>query len=126
MWFVTYNFDDVPSEITVRDYLYLIDQSEVTAAEAANIITVYRYSQGNMTDTDGNLQYLTGRLLFMCENAIKINDTVYYVINEYYQDDNSNSMMKTGYIYAVSTVDDTDYGIIKVNSDGDYIYTRVN
>lgn len=124
--FVTYNFDDVPSEITVRDYLYLIDQSEVTAAEAANIITVYRYSQGNMTDTDGNLQYLTGRLLFMCENAIKINDTVYYVINEYYQDDNSNSMMKTGYIYAVSTVDDTDYGIIKVNSDGDYIYTRVN
>ena len=70
--FVTYNFDDVPSEITVRDYLYLIDQSEVTAAEAANIITVYRYSQGNMTDTDGNLQYLTGRLLFMCENGKRI------------------------------------------------------
>ena len=123
--FVTYNFDDVPSEITVRDYLYLIDQSEVSAAVAANIITVYRYSQGNMTDTDGNLEYLSGKLLFMCENAIMIDETVYYVINEYYQEQNSNSMMKTGSVYAVSTVDDTDYGILKVNSNGEYVYTRV-
>ena len=122
--FVTYNFDDVPSEITSREYLYLADQETVTAAVAANVITEYRFSQGGMNSTDGQLTYLSGRLLFMCEAAIMIHDTPYYVINEYYQDPNSGTTMKTGLMYAVSMKDETDYGTLKLDGNGNYVYVR--
>ncbi len=139
--FVTYNFDDVPSEPTVRDFLYLQDESLVTAADATQIITMYRMSLGGMADLDGTLTTLSGKLLFLCEAAVDFNErddtdnpdaapytkedaNIYYVINEYYQDINSGSMMKTGYVYCVSTKDMMDYGTLKVNGDGNYVYTR--
>jgi hypothetical protein len=126
--FVTYNFDDVPSEIVTREYLYLVDEDKVSAAQAANIITTYRFNSGNgtMAGTDGSLTYLSGRLMFMCESAVILRDTVYYVITEYYEDPNAGSTTKTGYMYAVSTKDENDYGLLKAGSDGNYIYTRVN
>ena len=145
--FVTYNFDDVPSEPTVCDFLYLPDETEVTTADAANIITVYRMSLGGMSDIDGTLTTISGKLLFMCESAIDFaekdedesqntemvtvedeeihDEQVYYIVTEYYQDANSGSKMKTGYIYAVSIHDPYDYGPLKVNGDGNYVYTRV-
>lgn len=126
--FVVYNFDDVPSEIVTREFLYLVDEDKVSAATAANIITTYRFNSGNgtMAGTDGSLTYLSGRLMFMCDSAIVLKDTVYYVITEYYEDPNARSTTKTGYMYAVSTKDENDYGTLKVGSDGNYIYTRVN
>ena len=126
--FVVYNFDDVPSEIVTREYLYLVDEENVTAAEAANIITQYRFESGNgtMAGTDGSLTYLSGRLMFMCDAAVTLKDTVYYVITEYYEDPNAGSTTKTGYMYAVSTKDPLDYGLLKPNNNGDYVYTRVN
>ena len=126
--FVVYNFDDVPSEIVTREFLYLVDEDKVSAATAANIITTYRYNSGNgtMAGTDGSLTYLSGRLMFMCDSAVVLKDTVYYVITEYYEDPNARSTTKTGYMYAVSTKDENDYGTLKVGSDGNYIYTRVN
>lgn len=131
--FVTYNFDDVPSEPTIRDFLYLPDESKVSAVDAANVITVYRMSLGGMSDIDGTLTSISGKLLFMCEAAFNLtgddddpeNDKIYYVVNEYYQDANSGSMMKTGYVYAVSLDDLYDYGPLKLNGNGDYVYTRV-
>lgn len=141
--FVTYNFDDVPSEPTVRDFLYLQDESLVTAVDATNIVAMYRMSLGGMADLDGTLTTISGKLLFLCEAAIDFNESkdteeteeidpvkakeranIYYVINEYYQDTNSGSVMKTGYTYCVSTKDMTDYGTLKVNANGDYVYTR--
>ena len=138
--FVTYNFDDVPSEPTVREYTYLPPEDcAVSAADAANIITVYRMSLGGMADVDGTLTSISGKLLFMCDSAIlfggKFDEEgeltnpesakVYYVINEYYQDANSRGTMKTGYMYAVSLDDQYDYGTLKATGDGNYSYTRV-
>ncbi len=131
--FVTYNFEDVPSEPTIVEYTYLPDETKVTAADAANLITVYRMSLGGMTDVDGSLTGVSGKLLFMCEAAFNIdggddnpeNDKTYFVVIEYYQDPNSGSMMKTGYMYAVSMEDINDYGTLKVNENGDYVYSRV-
>jgi hypothetical protein len=92
-------------------------------------------SLGGMADLDGTLTTLSGRLLFLCEAAIDFNErddedytkeqaNIYYVINEYYQDINSGSIMKTGYVYCVSSKDMMDYGTLKVNGDGNYVYTR--
>ncbi len=125
--FVMYNFDDVPSEIVTRDYLFLINEKTVTAATAANQIMVYRFLTGNgtLSDVDGTLTYLNGRLLFTVEAGINIKDTDYFVVVEYFQDGNANTITKTGYMYAVSTKDENDYGTLKVNANGDYEYTRV-
>ena len=125
--FVTYNFDDVPSEIVTRDYLFLIDEKKVTAATAANQIMVYRFITGNgtLSDVDGTLTYLNGRLLFTVEAGIVIKNTDYFVVVEYFQDGNANTITKTGYLYAVSTKDENDYGTLKVNANGAYEYTRV-
>ena len=64
--FVTYNFDDVPSEITVRGLVYMQDESLVSAAELQpRLLRWYRISLGGMADEDGTLTTLSGRLLFL-------------------------------------------------------------
>ena len=125
--FVTYNFDDIPSEITVRDYVYKPDESVVSQAQAVEIAKAYRISLGGNVDEEGNVSTPPGRLLFICEYAIDIRGTVYYVINEYFQDLYSGSMAKTNYsIYAVNSKDPGDYGTIRQNDNGDFVYTRVS
>jgi hypothetical protein len=53
-----------------------------------------------------------------------IHDTPYYVIYEYYQDPNSGTRMKTGLMYVVSMQDENDYGTLKLDGDGNYVYTH--
>ena len=125
--FVTYNFDDVPSEVLERDYVYKPDESVVSAAQAADIAKAYRISLGGNVDEEGNVSTPPGRLLFLTEYAIEIRGTVYYVVNEYFQDLYSGSMAKTNYsVYAVNSKDPGDYGILTQRENGDYAYQRVS
>ena len=125
--FVTYNFDDVPSEVLERDYVYKPDESVVSAAMAADIAKAYRISLGGNVDEEGNVSTPPGRLLFLTEYAIDIRGTVYYVVNEYFQDLYSGSMAKTNYsVYAVNSKDPGDYGVLTQRENGDYVYQRVS
>lgn len=123
--FISYNAEGVPSTIITRKYNVKIENALVSMADAANIATVYRYSLGGMTDTDGHVSTTNGKFEFIIEDALNQKGTIYYVINEYYVDaKNGNKRSLTGLRYAVNINDPNDYGTLEMNARGDYIIIK--
>ncbi len=102
--FVAIGEDNIPSEIVKRQFT-LNMETKVTAAEAANLVTNYRFSLGGLTDTDGHLVTVAGRLLYLCKGAVAIDGAAYYFVGEYYEDPVTLSQIKTGLQYGVNVMD---------------------
>lgn len=119
--FISYNEEGVPSSVITRKYTVNIENAAVSKADAANIATIYRYSLGGVTDYDGHVSTANGKFEWIIEDAVRIKDTIYYVINEYYVDStNSDKRTLTGLRYAVNINDSSDYGSLEQNVNGDF------
>ncbi|MBO4310247.1 MAG: chitobiase/beta-hexosaminidase C-terminal domain-containing protein [Lachnospiraceae bacterium] len=119
--FISYSEEGIPSTVITRKYNITIPDATVSLVDAANIATVYRYSLGGLTDTDGHISTANGKFEYIIEDAVNLKGTIYYVINEYYVDtSNGNKRTLTGLRYAVNTKDPNDYGSLEINAKGDF------
>ncbi|MCR4648306.1 MAG: chitobiase/beta-hexosaminidase C-terminal domain-containing protein [Lachnospiraceae bacterium] len=119
--FISYNEDGIPSTVITRKYNVTITDATVSKEEGANIATVYRYTLGGLTDTDGHVATANGKFEYIIEDALNLKGTIYYVINEYYVDtSNGDKRTLTGLRYAVNTQDSNDYGTLEINAKGEY------
>ena len=71
-------------------------------------------------DTQGHLSTISGKLLYMCEAAVLLEDDVYYVIYEYYEDPNSQLRTKTGLVFCAAMHDPNKIGELEIDADGNY------
>ena len=77
-----------------------------------------------LLDTEGHSATGSGRFLYIIEDAINMKGTVYYVINEYYEDNNVNKTSFTGKRIAVNSQNIDDFGWLELNATGDYYISR--
>lgn len=125
--FVTYSVENVASEATETAYtLQLPGNLVVNAADAANLVTMYRFGMGGLMDTQGHLSTISGKLLYMCEAAVMIKDPVtlqdemYFVVYEYYEDPNSGLRTKTGLEFCACMSDPEKVGELEIDANGNY------
>ncbi len=119
--FITYSADNVASEPSMAMYKFNIPSTAtVSAADAASFVTVHRFDMGGLMDTQGHLSTISGKLLYMCEAAVLLEDDVYYVIYEYYEDPNSQLRTKTGLVFCAAMHDPNKIGELEIDADGNY------
>lgn len=121
--FISYNEENrIYSEVTEVQYSLQLPEMPVSAAMSANIITEYRYSLGGMESTTGELSTISGKLLFMCESAVNINNELFYVICEYYEDPTAGIRTKTGLVYCVSMSDPDRFGTLELGANQEFYW----
>ncbi len=119
--FVTYSAENVASEPSMAMYTYKLPEDvTVTPADAANLVTMHRFGMGGLMDTQGHLSTISGRLLYMCEAAVTLEDDTYYVIYEYYEDPNSQMRTKTGLVFCAAMHDPDKTGVLEIDEFGNY------
>lgn len=122
--FISYNEEGIPSTVITKKYNVKIDESVVSLEVAANIATQFRFDQGGLRDTEGHSATGNGRFLYIIEDAINMKGTVYYVINEYYEDPSANKTSFTGKRIAVNSTNGDDHGWLELNAAGEYFINR--
>lgn len=119
--FVTYSAENVASEPSMAMYTYKIPaDATVSAADAASMVTMHRFGMGGLMDTQGHLSTISGKLLYMCEAAVQLEDDTYYVIYEYYEDPNSQLRTKTGLVFCAAVHDANKVGVLEIDEFGNY------
>ncbi len=119
--FVTYSAENVASEPSMAMYTYKIPgDATVSAADAASMVTMHRFGMGGLMDTQGHLSTISGKLLYMCEAAVQLEDDTYYVIYEYYEDPNSGLRTKTGLEFCAAMHDPNKVGVLEIDEYGNY------
>lgn len=119
--FITYSVDNVASEASMAMYtLQLPADIIVSAADAANLVTMYRFNMGGLMDTQGHLSTISGKLLYMCEAAVTIDGEIYFVVYEYYEDPNSKLRTRTGLVFCASMYDSNKVGELEIDTEGNY------
>lgn len=118
--FVSYNIDDIASEVVQVSYSLNLEGATVSPEEAVNFITNYRFSLGGMVDLEGHLDSIGGRLLYICNSAAYINGDVFYVIDEEYEDPNTLVRTRTGLSYGVCIHDINSFGSVEVDENNNY------
>lgn len=119
--FVTYSAEHVASEPAMAMYTFNIPaDATVTPSDAACNLTVHRFNMGGLMDTQGHLSTISGKLLYMCEAAVTLEDDIYYVIYEYYEEPNSLLRTKTGLMLGAAMHDNTKLGVIEMDEFGNY------
>ena len=119
--FITYSADNVASEASMAMYKFNVPSTAtVSAADAASFVTVHRFGMGGLMDTQGHLSTISGKLLYMCEAAVMLEDDVYYVIYEYYEDPNSQISTKTGLVFCAAMHDPNKIGELEIDENGNY------
>lgn len=120
--FIAINEEGITSEIVEVGYSLKLPETPVSAAAAANIVTEYRYSLGGMSSTNGDLSTISGKLLFMCESAVNINNELFFVICEYYEDPSVGIRTKTGLVYCVSMNDPDRFGTLELGPNDTFYW----
>ena len=124
--FVTYSAENVASEPSMAMYTFKIPaDATVTMSDAACLVTVHRFNMGGLMDTQGHLSTISGKLLYMCEAAVTLEDDIYYVVYEYYEDPNSLLRTKTGLMFCMAMHDNTKIGVLEIDTEGNY-YRVIN
>lgn len=118
--FVSYNVDDIASEVSIASYTLNLEGATLSKEEAVNQITNYRFSLGGMNDLEGHLDSIEGRILYKCNSAVYINGDVFYVISEYYEDPTTLSQIKTGLNYGVCIHDINCFSEIEEDENGNF------
>lgn len=119
--FVTYSVENVASEASMAMYTFELPKDiTVSPADAANLVTMYRFGMGGLMDTQGHLATISGKLLYMCEAAVMIEEIPYFVVYEYYEDPNSQLRTRTGLVFCASMYDETKVGPLELDENGQY------
>ncbi len=119
--FVTYSSENVASEVAVATYTYELPKDiTVSAADAANLVTMHRFGMGGLMDTQGHLSTISGKLLYMCEAVVALEDDIYFVVYEYYEDPNNQIRTKTGLVFCAAMHDPNKVGELEIDEHGNY------
>lgn len=119
--FITFSPENVASEPSMAMYTYKLPaDATVSPADAASMVTMHRFNMGGLMDTQGHLSTISGKLLYMCEAAVALEDDVYYVIYEYYEDPNSMLRTKTGLMFCSAMHDNTKVSVLEIDAEGNY------
>lgn len=116
--FVTYSQENVPGEVTKRDFDLQLS-ARFSSDEAVLITLQNLINSGILTDMAGHVEGMSGRNVYYCSSAFTENEVTYYLVTEYYEDLTGN-WYSTGSRYAV----DISTGIIyrvELNEE-DYIH----
>ena len=119
--FVSFSAENVAGEPSMAMYSYkLPEDNTVSAADVANLVTMHRFGMGGLMDTQGHLSTISGRLMYMCEAAVALEDDNYFVIYEYYEDPNSGLKTKTGLVFCAAMHDPNKVGVLEIDEFGNY------
>lgn len=119
--FVTYSSENVASEPVTVEYTFELPKDiTVTAADAANLVTMHRFGMGGLMDTQGHLSTISGKLLYMCEAVVTLEDDIYFVVYEYYEDPNNLIRTKTGLVFCAAMHDQNKVGELEIDEQGNY------
>lgn len=119
--FITYSAENVASEPSILMCSFKLPSNiVVSAADAANLVTMHRFNMGGLMDTQGHMSTISGKLLYMCEAAVEIDNETYFVVYEYYEDPNSQLRTRTGLVFCASMYDQNKVGELEMDENGNF------
>ncbi len=87
------------SETVSRSYEFAFETNVTLEAASANV-TRALVKRKVLTDMEGHAQGVAGKYIFQYNSIVELNQTYYYVFNEYYEDTNG-SRTRQERMYAV-------------------------
>lgn len=111
--FIFIRYDDVCSETTTVTYQSNVSGAVINAETAKQTIINFRYSLGNLSDLEGNMSNVNGKLIYVCDSSVGIGGANYYVVTEYFQDNSLMTVNPTGLYYAVCASVPEIYGFLE-------------
>ena len=109
--FVALSTDGVYSEVTARSYQLMV-ATNYTAVESVYRLRHRLVEKQLLLDVEGNLENLPGKNIYVYNSIQIIENKIFHVIYEYYQEGNSSRNM-TGKIYGIDVSNGYVYRIIK-------------
>ena len=109
--FVALSTDGVYSEVTARSYQLMV-ATNYTAVESVYRLRHRLVEKQLLLDVEGNLEHLPGKNIYVYNSIQIIENKIFHVIYEYYQEGNSSRNM-TGKIYGIDVSNGYVYQIIK-------------
>ena len=109
--FVALSTDGVYSEVTARSYQLMV-ATNYTAVESVYRLRHRLVEKQLLLDTEGNLENLPGKNIYVYNSIQIVENKIFHVIYEYYQEGNSSRNM-TGKIYGIDVSNGYVYQIIK-------------
>ena len=117
--------DEVKSEVVSFTYELNLPSTIVTAPAAAQAVVDYRYSLGDLVDKEGHLSTISGRLVYMCDSAIYMNDNTFFIVTEYFENADNFIRNKTGLQYIVATNAPVVLGTLERDENGEFYVKSV-
>lgn len=109
--FVALSTDGVYSEVTARSYQLMV-ATNYTAVESVYRLRHRLVEKQLLLDVEGNLENLPGKNIYIYNSIQIVENKIFHVIYEYYQEGNSSRNM-TGKIYGIDVSNGYVYQIIK-------------
>lgn len=109
--FVALSTDGVYSEVTARSYQLMV-ATNYTAVESVYRLRHRLVEKQLLLDVEGNLEHLPGKNIYVYNSIQIIENKIFHVIYEYYQEGNSSRNM-TGKVYGIDVSNGYVYRIIK-------------
>lgn len=97
--FAVISEEGIVSETVSRSYEFKL-ATDVTVDKAISNVMAALMKRNVLLDMQGHAQGVAGSYVFKYSTIVELNETYYYVLNEYYQDQNGNEN-KTEHLYAV-------------------------
>ena len=97
--FIVISKEGVSSEITSRSYEFDMDTDVNINMAVSNVVNAL-IRRNVLKDTQGHAQGVAGKYIFRYNSIVEIDKTYYYVLNEFYVDENGNEQ-KLERLYAV-------------------------
>lgn len=91
--------EGVRSETISRSYEFKLE-TDVSVDTAVSNVMRALMKRNVLTDMQGHAQGVTGKYIFKYESIVKLNETYYYILSEFYEDTNGNQT-KAERMYAV-------------------------
>lgn len=97
--FAVISEEGVSSETVSRSYEFKLE-TDITTDKAMNRVMEALINREVLTDMQGNARGIKGKYTFQYSSIVELNETYYYVFNEYFKDQNGNEA-RTEHLYAV-------------------------
>lgn len=97
--FAVISEEGVSSEVVSRSFEFKMDTNVTTAVAASNVMRALM-NRDILKDMQGHATGKPGKYKFEYNTIVQIEEKYYYVLDEYYEDQNGNKS-KTGLLYAV-------------------------
>jgi len=116
--FATISEEGICSETVDLEYNLTIE-AVLTPHEAVERLKFRLVEQKRLLDTDGKVEGMNGKKLYIYNSLRRVEDKNLYFIYEYYQENNQSRSM-TGNIFCINAADGWVYQAIR-QSDGSYV-----